>query len=75
MGHDSIPAHQVMPSILSLNLNELKEVISYLESDESFREALINIRSGALKCAKTVIDEIKDLSEVKEKLNIIGVAL
>ena len=30
---------------------------------------------GALNCVKEVIGEIQDLTEVKEKLNVIGVAL
>jgi hypothetical protein len=75
MGHDSIPAHQVMPSILSLNLNELKEVISYLESDDKLRDTLLNIRTGALDCVKQSLNQIQNIDEVEEKLRVIGVAL
>jgi hypothetical protein len=75
IGHDSIPAHQVIPSLLSLNLLELKDVIAHFESDDGLRNALINIRTGALSCVKNVMNEIEDLTEVKEKLNVIGVAL
>lgn len=74
IGHDSIPDNQILPSLLSLNLFELKEVIKHFETEE-LRESLINIRTGALNCVKEVIGEIQDLTEVKEKLNVIGVAL
>lgn len=75
IGHDSIPAHQVIPSLLSLNVEELKEVINHFESEEGLRNGLINIRTGALTCVKNVVDEISDLSDIKLKLNVIGVAL
>ncbi|QWD16806.1 hypothetical protein G6700_03345 [Polynucleobacter paneuropaeus] len=75
MGHDSIPANEVMPSILSLNIRELKEVITYLESDDKLRDTLLNIRTGALDCVKQSLNQIQNLDEVKEKLRVIGVAL
>ena len=75
MGHDSIPANEVMPSILSLNISELKEVITYLESDDKLRDTLLNIRTGALDCVKQSLNQIQNLDEVKEKLRVIGVAL
>jgi hypothetical protein len=75
MGHDSIPANELMPSILSLNIGELKEVISYLEGDDKLRDTLLNIRTGALDCVKQSLNQIQNIDEVEEKLRVIGVAL
>ena len=72
---DSLPADHVVPSFLSLSLNELKEVVSYIETQDSLRETLLSLRTGALDVVNKVRGEIKNLNEVKEKLSVIGVAL
>ena len=75
MSHDSIPNDQIIPSILSLSLDELKEYTIFLEGNEKLRDSLLNLRTGALDCVKQSLNQIQNLDEVKEKLRVIGVAL
>ena len=75
MGHDSLPAGDVMSAYLSLSIDDLKDCINYLKSNDY---VLNNLRTGTLQFVHKHIDYFEnqdDLDMVRDKLAIIGVAL
>ena len=75
MGHETITDDTIFSNFLSLSINEIKEVIFYLESQPDLRDVLIHMRTGSLRLVNEKLTEIDNLEEVKDKLNVIGVAI
>ena len=75
IGHESLPAEDVVSAFLSLSFDELKKVVKYMESDEENRTPLLHLRSGSLDYVKSRINDFHNFNEVREKLAIVGVAI
>jgi hypothetical protein len=72
IGHKSLPPEDVISALLVLDKENLKITISHMESVE---DAITNLRTGCLDFVRSHLNYFEDLTEVKEKLKIIGVTL
>lgn len=70
-----IPVDEVVSSLLAENIDDLIATVKVLESEPDLRGSLLSVRTGALDVVRPALAAGHMLPNIKEKLNILGVAM